>query len=85
LYTKIDAVIAKRLYQDAKSRFQEIAQEKHGTTPSYKTLSEVGPDHAKIFTVGVFIGSNEIARGTGQSKQESEQAAAQSALDTPGW
>jgi ribonuclease-3 len=85
LYGKIDDVIAKRSYQDAKSHFQEIAQEKRGITPSYETLSEVGPDHAKLFTVGVFIGSEEIARGEGQSKQEAEQAAAHAALDKTGW
>ena len=85
LYEKIDNVIAKRSYQDAKSRFQEVAQEKRGITPSYETLSEVGPDHNKRFTVGVFIGSSEIARGEGQSKQEAEQSAASAALDKTGW
>ena len=85
LYVKIDAVIAKRSYQDAKSRFQEIAQEKKGITPAYETLSEVGPDHDKRFTVGVFIGASEIARGEGQSKQEAEQSAATAALDKMGW
>ncbi|MFA5998275.1 MAG: ribonuclease III [Candidatus Paceibacterota bacterium] len=85
IFNKIDKVIANRSYQDAKSRFQEIAQEKRGTTPSYETLSEIGPDHNKRFTVGVFIGSEEIARGEGQSKQEAEQAAAQAGLDKTGW
>ena len=85
LYGKIDDVIEKRSYQDAKSRFQEIAQEKRGTTPSYETLSEIGPDHNKRFTVGVFIGNEEIARGEGQSKQEAEQSAAQAGLDKTGW
>jgi len=85
LYNKIDDVIAKRSYQDAKSRFQEVAQEKRGITPNYETLSEVGPDHDKRFTVAVFIGSSEIARGTGQSKQEAEQSAAQAGLDKTSW
>ena len=85
LYTKIDDVIAKRSYQDAKSRFQELAQEKRGVTPNYETLSEVGPDHNKRFTVGVFIGASEIARGEGQSKQEAEQSAAVAGLDKMGW
>ncbi|MFZ1075334.1 MAG: ribonuclease III [Minisyncoccia bacterium] len=85
LYGKIDDVIAKRSYQDAKSRFQERAQEKRGKTPAYETLSEEGPDHAKLFTVGVFVGTEEIARGEGQSKQEAEQSAAQAALDKTGW
>lgn len=85
LYIKIDDVIAKRSYQDAKSRFQEVAQEKKGITPSYETLSEVGPDHDKRFTVGVFIGREEVARGEGNSKQEAEQSAASAALDKTGW
>jgi len=85
LYSKIDDVIAKRSYQDAKSRFQEASQEKRGTTPRYETLSEEGPDHARHFTVGVFIGSEEIARGVGESKQEAEQIAAQAGLDKMRW
>ena len=85
LCNKMDDVISKRSYQDAKSRFQEIAQEKRGITPAYTTLSEVGPDHAKVFTVGVFIGTAEIARGEGVSKQEAEQSAASAGLDKMGW
>ncbi len=83
--TKIDEVIAKRAYQDAKSHFQEAAQEKRSITPNYETLSEAGPDHAKVFTVGVYLGGKEIARGEGKSKQEAEQAAAQAGLDKMGW
>jgi len=85
LCSKIDAVISKRSYQDAKSRFQEIAQEKRGITPAYETLSEIGPDHDKRFTVGVFIGTAEIARGEGKSKQEAEQAAAEAGLRKMQW
>ncbi len=85
LYGKIDEVIAKRAYQDAKSRFQELAQEKKGITPMYRTLDEVGPDHDKTFTVGVFLGEREIARGEAHSKQEAEQAAATAALAAMSW
>ncbi len=85
LYPKIDDVVAKRAWQDAKSRFQELAQEKRSTTPAYRTIAESGPDHDKVFTVGVFIGEEEIARGEGRSKQEAEQAAAVAAIDTTGW
>ncbi|MFA5744883.1 MAG: ribonuclease III [Candidatus Paceibacterota bacterium] len=85
LYTKIDEVIAKRSYQDAKSRFQEASQEKRSMTPRYETLSEEGPDHAKLFTVGVFIDTKEIARGEGQSKQEAEQSAAEAGLKKMQW
>lgn len=85
LYPKIDDIIAKRAYQDAKSQFQEVAQEKRSTTPTYKTLSETGPDHDRLFTVGAFLGNEEIARGEGKSKQEAEQSAAQAAIDKTGW
>ncbi len=85
IFDKIDGVIEKRSYQDAKSRFQETAQEKRGITPAYETLSEVGPDHDKKFTVGVFIGREEVARGEGKSKQEAEQSAAQAGLDKMRW
>ncbi len=85
LCSKIDSVIAKRSYQDAKSHFQESAQEKRGLTPEYQTLSEIGPDHDKVFTVGVFVGDKEIAKGEGKSKQEAEQNAAQAGLDKMKW
>ena len=85
LYGKIDDVIEKGSYQDAKSRFQEAAQDKRGVTPAYQTLTEVGPDHEKTFTVGVFLENEEAARGEGRSKQEAEQAAAQAALDKLNW
>jgi ribonuclease-3 len=81
LYGKIDRVIAEKSYQDAKSRFQELAQEQRGITPHYKTIDEVGPDHARVFTVGVFVGEKQVALGTGNSKQEAEQQAAEAALD----
>ena len=85
IFGKIDVVIEKRSYQDAKSRFQEVAQEKKSITPRYETLSETGPDHAKLFTVGVFLGQEEVARGTGQSKQEAEQSAAEAGLTARRW
>jgi ribonuclease-3 len=85
LFPKIDDVLASRSYQDAKSRFQEAAQEKKGTTPHYKTIDEDGPDHDKHFTVGAFLGTEEYGQGTGKSKQDAEQSAAQNALEKTGW
>lgn len=85
LYPKIDSVLANRTWQDAKSKFQEAAQEKKGITPAYKTIDEVGPDHDKKFTVGAYLNHDEVARGEGKSKQEAEQDAAQNALKKTGW
>jgi ribonuclease-3 len=85
LYGKIEGVIAEKSYQDAKSRFQEAAQEKRSITPHYKTVAEEGPDHARVFTVAVYLTHEQMATGTGKSKQDAEQAAAQNALDRVGW
>ncbi len=81
----IEEIIDKKLWLDAKSRFQEKAQEVTGLTPSYKTLKEIGPDHSKMFTLGVFLGDVQIAIGAGLSKQEAEQKAAEKALEVKGW
>lgn len=83
--SRLDEVVKKRLWQDAKSRFQEGAQEHASMTPSYKTLEESGPDHDKKFTVGVFIGEELVAKGEGKAKQEAEQAAAEAGLLKKNW
>ncbi len=80
LFEKTDEIVSNRLWQDPKSRFQEISQEREGVTPVYKLLEESGPDHDKHFVAGVFLNEREIARGEGKSKQEAEQAAAERAL-----
>lgn len=81
----IEEIVKKKSWIDAKSRFQEMSQEKEGVTPSYKTLKETGPDHDKKFTLGVFLRDVQIASGSGQSKQEAEQQAAEKALTAKGW
>lgn len=85
LFAKTDEIITKRLWQDSKSRFQELAQERVGVTPTYETLGQSGPDHDRVFTVGVFLGKEHIASGTGRAKQEAEQEAAIAAIEKKGW
>ena len=85
LLPKIDEIIQKRLWQDAKSTLQEKVQEHEGVTPIYSVLKETGPDHDKHFLVGVFARDTKIAEGEGKSKQEAEQAAARAALELRGW
>lgn len=85
LIVKLPEIIKKGLFKDAKSRFQEEAQERVGITPTYKILEEWGPDHAKHFIVGVFLDEELVAKGEGSSKQEAELEAAQNALETKGW
>ena len=85
LLGELGEIIAKKLYKDAKSRFQEVAQEIVKITPTYQVLEEQGPDHAKHFTVGVYLGDELVARGGGYSKQEAEEETAKSALKAKGW
>ena len=85
LFAMADEVVTKGLWMDPKSRFQEKAQDRVSVTPAYKTTKEVGPDHDKQFTVGVYIGSELVAEGSGKSKQEAEQEAAKKALGVKGW
>ncbi len=81
----IDEIVAKKSWVDAKSAFQEKAQEVEGITPVYKVIRENGPDHDKSFTVGLFIRDKKISEGEGKSKQEAEQKAATSGLTVMGW
>ncbi len=85
IFKKIHEVIEKGLWVDAKSKFQEMAQEKTSITPSYKTVKEVGPDHDKHFTVGVYLGNDLVVTGEGSSKQEAEQDAARKGLLEKSW
>lgn len=66
--------------KDAKSSLQEEIQQKFKLSPHYKILATTGPDHAKQFTVAVFVGGKEMGRGKGASKQIAEEQAAKQAL-----
>jgi len=85
IFPLIDEIVRKELWKDAKSRFQEMAQEKTGITPSYKVLNEEGPDHARIFSVGLFLGDEKVSEGRGESKQEAAQMAAEGGLKVKKW
>lgn len=80
LFANILQVIDNGTWKDAKSRFQELAQEKYSETPRYELISAVGPDHQKKFVIAVYVGDKEYAQGTGKSKQEAQQDAASHAL-----
>lgn len=83
--SKLPNVLENGLYMDAKSRFQESAQEILGITPTYRVLEETGPDHAKNFKVGIFLEKELIASGEGSSKQEAQTEAAEAALKIKTW
>src|SRR3989338_4287835 len=65
IISKLPEVLELGLWMDPKSRFQESAQELIGLTPTYKVLKEEGPDHDKIFVVGVYLDHEKIAEGQG--------------------
>jgi ribonuclease-3 len=67
-------------WMDPKSHLQELAQRHETATPVYRIISEEGPDHDKIFTVGVYVNSQLRGQGTGPSKQAGQQKAAEAAL-----
>lgn len=85
LIKELPKIIEAGLFKDAKSHFQEEAQERVGITPSYAVVKEWGPDHAKRFVVGVFLDKELVAKGEGGSKQEAEEEAAKKGLENKGW
>jgi ribonuclease-3 len=85
IVVKLDDILSNQLYLDPKSKFQEAAQEKKGITPHYEILNEEGPDHAKTFTVGLYLGEELVTSGEGSSKQEAQVDAAAKGLQLLGW
>lgn len=81
ILSTFDEILKTGSWMDPKSRLQEKVQSTDGVTPTYKVLNEDGPDHDKIFTVGVFVNDKKIGEGTGPSKQNAQVSAAQSALE----
>ena len=77
---KLDGILESGSWRDPKSYLQEISQRVDNQTPVYKVLGEEGPDHDKIFMLGVFIGETLMGRGTGPSKQVAQQQAARAAI-----
>jgi ribonuclease III len=85
ILSKLDHILKHKLYLDPKSRFQEKSQELFGITPHYKVHSEVGPDHAKIFKVGLYLKDEMVAEGEGGSKQEAQVEAAMRGIEAKEW
>ena len=81
ILSKLDSILESGSWRDPKSHLQEVSQRIDNHTPVYKVLEEVGPDHDKIFTLGVFVGDRLMGKGTGPSKQNAQQEAAKAALD----
>ncbi|HVZ66882.1 MAG TPA: ribonuclease III [Patescibacteria group bacterium] len=82
IISKSQEIIDAQGLKDPKSKLQETLQEIHKTSPSYKIIKDEGPDHSKLYTVGVYLDEKLLAEGTGTSKQEAEKNAARAALAT---
>jgi len=80
LLTTFDTILESGTWLDPKSRLQELVQNKEGFTPVYKVMSEEGPDHDKVFVIGVFVNNQLLGEGTGPSKQAAQVAAATAAI-----
>jgi ribonuclease III len=85
IVVNLKEVLESKSYLDAKSHFQEQAQDKVGITPNYRVISESGPDHDKKFVVGVYLGDEKVAEGDGCSKQEAQRNAAKAGLEAKDW
>jgi ribonuclease-3 len=81
LLPELERIQRDELHIDAKSRFQELIQDRSSITPTYTVLKEEGPDHDKQFTVGVYISEQLVGTGQGSSKQRAEQSAAKAAVE----
>lgn len=78
--SKLESIIDEGSWRDPKSHLQEVSQREDSATPQYKVLEEVGPDHDKVFTLGVYVAGKLMGKGSGHSKQVAQQKAAQAAL-----
>ena len=80
ILSTLPQILEEESWRDPKSYLQEISQARDGFTPIYKVLNEDGPDHDKIFTLGVFVGDKKMGEGEGPSKQTAQQEAAREAI-----
>lgn len=80
ILSTLPQILEEESWRDPKSYLQEISQARDGFTPVYRVLAEVGPDHEKIFTLGVFVGEKKMGEGEGPSKQIAQQEAARAAI-----
>lgn len=76
----LDDIEQKKLFYDAKSSLQELAQSKYKQVLTYKVIYEKGPEHEKEFGVEALMGDKVLGRGKGRSKKLAEQHAAYEAL-----
>ena len=72
--------ILKDLGANWKSQLQELVQAHYRTHPRYRVVTEIGPDHRKLFTVEVSVRGELLGRGQGYNKKDAQQSSARDAL-----
>lgn len=80
ILSKLDGILESGSWRDSKSHLQEVSQSMDGQTPQYRVIEEIGPDHDKVFTLGVYVSNVLLGQGSGPSKQFAQQRAAEAAL-----
>lgn len=81
ILSTFEEILRSGSWMDPKSYLQELAQSQETATPVYKVMDEHGPDHDKLFTVGVYVSNKLRGQGQGPSKQAAQQKAAEAALE----
>lgn len=76
----LDKLVQEEVQRDSKSLLQSITQDRYKTLPTYRVVSETGPDHKRSFEVELSINGKTYGKGTGRSKKAAEQKAAKEAL-----
>ncbi|MBN2134407.1 MAG: ribonuclease III [Acidobacteria bacterium] len=74
-----DIDIEDLVFDDFKSVVQQMVQKEYQALPDYQVLRAKGPEHSKTFIVQLSIKGEVISRGSGSSKKQAEQRAAQKA------
>src|SRR3990167_1061903 len=77
-------IIQQKLYLPSKNVLQEYYQDKYKKLPIYKVLKEIGPEHNKLYEIGVYDGDQQLGLGSGKSKKQAEEDAARKALQKRG-
>ncbi|HRC28404.1 MAG TPA: ribonuclease III [Candidatus Saccharimonas sp.] len=80
ILAKLESILDAGTWRDPKSHLQEVSQRIDNATPVYKVISEEGPDHDKVFTLGIYVNNVLMGKGVGPSKQNAQQEAARAAL-----
>jgi ribonuclease-3 len=76
----VEATLEEGSHRNYKSLLQETLQARYKVPPRYRVTYTTGPDHARRFTVKVTLKGTVLGVGSGTSKKQAEQRAAESAL-----